>query len=159
MSEKLCAECGGIISPTRIAAIKDCELCKDCVEKSGDVERVMGYMTWEHKTAPTLVIDTPKAVNEFLGMTRRGPRPQLPFSPKKGISPSIDLSSNVLAKSADTADTASKLEGVEGTHAGAQNMLSSKCHPDRPRVSPSGKCAECALEWYRIRGLLYRAKT
>lgn len=126
---RLCATCGGGVGAKRLEAIPSASECTTCASKR-DVEVLQGYLTWEHKTAPVLVIASKREVSEVHRLSRKGPRPQLPMSSKT---------------------SSAGLQRTENTTGHAVNMLSAKCHPDRPRVSSSGKCIECASKWYSDR--------
>jgi hypothetical protein len=76
-----CGRCGHPISAARQAALPGETWCKDCVEATGDVERIKGAMTWEHKPAPTLVLG--KDAETVLRYARRGVHADLPLGSTK----------------------------------------------------------------------------
>lgn len=136
MYKKLCSTCREEIPPTRLSAIENCETCVKCSTELP----LQGIMTWEHKTAPTIHIGTQKEIEALQRFSRRGPRPQLPFSQRQ--------SGPLFLEQKGKANT---------LHMAATNMLSATCaHKERQRVGPSGKCAECALLWYETRSKLKR---
>lgn len=135
MFKKFCSTCHEEISPARIAALPNCNVCTKCSTELP----LRGIMTWEHKTAPTIHIGTQSEIEALQRFSRRGPRPQLPFSQRQQ-GPSFG-----------------RQEPIQ--QMAATNMLAASCtHKDRMRVSPDGKCAECALLWYEIRSKLKRRK-
>lgn len=130
-----CANCDMEIPEARRIALPEERWCKNCVEEAGDVDRLKGTMLWHHKTAPELYIANQQAVDLILRSSRSGVHAQLPMSSKKESAKTVAPPIRV-----DKEDL--NLEVVE---------LPARCHPDRPRATPSGLCIECATEWYRIR--------
>lgn len=51
-----CTSCDLPISTARLDAVPSATQCTYCLHSEGDVQRTSGFMTWEHKTAPTIVI-------------------------------------------------------------------------------------------------------
>lgn len=141
---RLCALCREEIATTRLLALPTTTLCIRCV---GEVPKVEGFMTWEHKTAPTINITAPGdgMIEQYRKWTRRGVHAQLPFSSK---SEPFGRAPKPLIRTIAVSSELAEREIVLGS---ATNILHAKCHPDRPRVNPQGKCLECALHWYKVR--------
>ncbi len=124
---KKCRQCGEEIPAARLAALPSTKTCIKCSK----VKPQKGFMTWEHKTAPTFNLVTEKEHEYFQKRTRKGVHASLPMGRKDA--------------------------GRGSSRAPAQydvvksNVPAARCHPDRPRVNSSGKCFECALEWYEKR--------
>src|SRR6516164_8544801 len=79
-SPRSCEACGELLSSERLTAIPDATQCVKCLEGEGDVYRVRGVMTWEHKTAPELVLGSD--AERLLPYQRRGFHAQLPLNSK-----------------------------------------------------------------------------
>lgn len=143
-TKKECANCGTEISSERREALPEERWCKDCVEKAGDVERVKGVMMWDHKTAP--YIYTGPGTDKLLAAQRTHLGANLPMTPRE--SPFT-----LNAVSAQNVSEGLNLKGRKEKD--CPNLVSklnpARCHPDRPRVSPDGKCLECAMKYYRRR--------
>lgn len=137
-----CKNCGMEISVERQAAVPGEQWCKDCVEKAGDVEPIRGVMLWHHKTAPELYIGP--GTDEILNGQRRGPHAQLGLGSKN---------SPVVVKSLQTFNLSSSLNLKDRPEPPSTLEPAvfhpSRCHPERPRVTPKGHCMECALLWYQ----------
>ena len=69
-----CERCHTPIPAERLAALPDTTRCVVCTEE----KPLRGFMSWEHKTAPTIVIGTEEAIAELRRNDRRGPHAQLP---------------------------------------------------------------------------------
>jgi hypothetical protein len=139
-----CANCGNSIPEARQLALPGETWCRDCVEADGDVERVRGAMTWEHKTAPTLVLG--HAADIIRGYDRRGFHAALPMN-----SPNNPRMQASAAKQQDLKDLRSIMREEETPAKTYDDVPRARCHPDRPKVGTSGKCYECAVKWYEER--------
>ena len=138
---RLCKCCELEISQARLNAIPDAEYCTICQKIQGDVPMIRGYMSWEHKTAPTIIIGDD--ADKLRSYDRHGFHAQLPLNSKNNPRMISSLSSQNLS-------SAIKVElPKEDTNLESVNVSSSRCHPNRPRVNPKGDCAECALLWYQ----------
>jgi hypothetical protein len=137
----LCANCQQPISEARRAALPDETWCKDCVEKDGDVERIRGAMTWEHKTAPTLVLG--HAADVIRGFDRRGFHAALPMNSPNN--PRMQASAEKQRDLKDLRDIINEVPTIPKTY---NDIPRAACHPDRPKVGTSRLCAECAVAWY-----------
>jgi len=140
---KLCVTCGKPIAAARLQAMPDATLCTEC-QAQDDVPRVTGFMSWAHKTAPEIIIG-PQA--EFLrAYDRKGVHAQLPMTNRE----------NHFIQEAEIRRAAiSNLREKELVKVAATVYVPrARCHPDRPKVTPTGHCEECAVNWYkrRIRG-------
>jgi hypothetical protein len=141
------------LTPARLAARPDAVQCVKCVCLHGDEPALRGRMVYDHKTAPSIEIGTRLAANP---------------PPRFGFGPSIRLdgyqtqqerrgAAGVLAFDAAAAigakarrDAAVELEPARLTHP-------ARCHPDRPRIGPSGQCLDCAMAQQRKRVQYARA--
>lgn len=143
-----CANCGQEIPKARRLALPGETWCVACVEASGDVERVQGAMVWNHKTGPELELGP--GVPTLLRFSRRGPHASLPFNSYEN--PRMQASRRAQAELQDLKkvlreEPESEVEVVVDGVA----SIPATCHPDRPKVSPDGKCVECCVEWYARR--------
>lgn len=132
-----CISCHNPIGSARLAAIPTTKTCVSC----SSVERVRGFMTWEHKTAPTFQVVTPRQHAWFQQYDRKRPAASLPMSAK---------STSAIVYSAPVESPV----GRPSTPPESDMSLvpRARCgHADRPQVGPSGKCVECALAYYEIR--------
>jgi RNA polymerase-binding transcription factor DksA len=62
-----CVKCKETINPLRVKALPNTRVCVKC----SSVERVSGFMSWEHKTAPTLNICTQEQAEQVRQQTKR----------------------------------------------------------------------------------------
>lgn len=67
---KTCVKCLKEIEYERISVLGDTNLCVSCAFKS-NTPRVVGYMEWSHKTAPTLRITDTQSLQQFKQDTNR----------------------------------------------------------------------------------------
>lgn len=126
----LCTSCKEEISAARLRAIPSAKHCVSCAQKD-DVPRTVGVMVWDHKTAPYAEIGTLLA-KETAGKSHRyGPHFRL-GSKTGGSFVSQPHPESVVAQTV-------RIEAR------------SICHPERPRIGPSGKCIECALTQQELR--------
>jgi hypothetical protein len=138
-----CIWCGNEIPKARQEAVPEEKLCKDCVEKSGDVDRIRGVMLWHHKTAPELYIGP--GTEKLLAAQRTHLGANLPFTSKES-----PFTRNAVATINLSEGLNLKQRKMEEPNL-VPELNPARCHPDRPRVSPDGKCVDCAMEWYRRR--------
>lgn len=144
----ICGNCGNEIPPARVAALPKETWCKDCVEKDGDVERITGVMIWEHKTAPELYMGP--GVKAIRAASRRGNHANLPFTSYEN--PFLQKSRRAQVELQETkAVLQEKPEPEFDSVLDGTSRVSASCHPERPKVSPDGKCLECCLDWYARR--------
>lgn len=99
---------------------------------------MLGYMSWEHKTAPFIQVVAQKEFDTYKRYDRKGVRSGLPMSPRtvSGISGSVTpVASNRPPNLRNDA-----------------TIPRARCgHNDRPQVGASGKCVECATAYYAMR--------
>ena len=137
---RYCSVCRTQISDARIAALPETRVCVNC----SDETPVKGFMTWEHKTAPKFQIVTPRQHAWFQQYDRKRPAASLPMSsrtPTIGM-PVLERTAPLRSLSASPVDASAPLSLVPFARCG---------HNDRPQVSSSGKCLECALRYYALR--------
>lgn len=140
-----CLTCHEEIPAARLRAVPRAQYC---VEHQPDV-RVMGSMTWEHKTAPVLVLQTPEQHAEFKAHSRKGVHAQLPMASKaRAQRESMGTftaggKGEVPARRQITREVAESLV--------VTNAVKAVCHPDRPAIGVQRKCADCAIRWYQER--------
>lgn len=134
-----CNKCHSPISSTRLEALPQTRVCVEC---STEVP-VVGYMSWEHKTAPVIQVVNTKEFATYQRYDRKGVRSGLPMSPRtvSGTSGSITP--------VFYADDASNTMVIRRNDA---EVPRARCpHTDRPQVSAAGKCLECAMAYYAVR--------
>ncbi len=136
-----CANCGNAIPEARRAALPEETWCRKCVEADGDVERVRGAMTWEHKTAPTLVIG--RAADIIRSYDRRGFHASLPMN-----SPNNPRMQASAEKQRDIQELHAIMREDPVIPKTYDDVPRARCHPDRPKVGTSRLCVECAGKWY-----------
>lgn len=73
-----CITCHEPIAAARLAAVPSATQCVACKSKRDD-KPTRGYMSWEHKTAPALIIGAD--ADKLRRYDRRGFHAQLPFTP------------------------------------------------------------------------------
>jgi hypothetical protein len=139
-----CATCDNEISAARLQAKPDATDCIDCATNN-DEPKSVGYMVWDHKTAPYVEIDSITAI-KFAGKRHRY-GPHIQFNPKEGLYGCAepmerartlrDLMERLRRENRNLPDPDSGLEPVMAYPA--------RCHPDKPRIGPNGLCLECAL--------------
>jgi hypothetical protein len=139
-----CGNCGEELSEARQEALPSETWCMACVEQSGDVERIRGVMTWEHKTAPTLVIG--HAADVIRSFDRKGFHAALPLNSPNN--PRMQASAEKQRDLKDLRAIAKEEPTIDKTY---DDIPRARCHPDRPKVGTSRLCAECAIEWYARR--------
>jgi hypothetical protein len=139
-----CGNCGKPLSEARRAALPQETWCRDCVEQSGDIDRIRGVMTWEHKTAPTLVLG--HAADTIRKFDRRGFHAALPLS-----SPNNPRMQASAEKQRDFKDLHAIINEEPTIEKSYDNIPRARCHPDRPKVGTSRLCPECAAAWYAKR--------
>lgn len=120
---RYCSGCRTVIPAARLDACPDTWYCVDCQSRS-DVPRVEGYLSWEHKTAPTTIIG--KAASLVRPYDRRG------F--KTAAKVETRISSGIGFRGA-----------VETIDADVVNTPRARCHPQEPRINAYGQCLDCAL--------------
>lgn len=123
--------CDAPISDARLAAVPNAVKCVDC-QALDDVPKTIGYMSWEHKTAPAIIIG--RDAELVRPYDRRGMKTAAKVENRNPVS---------VGMSRVGRDTR-----VDGS---VVNHTPSRCHPSQPRVSASGHCLSCAMRWYRLR--------
>ena len=98
-------------------------------------------MTWEHKTAPTLVLG--HAADVIRGFDRRGFHAALPMNSPNN--PRMQASAEKQRDLKDLRDIINEVPTIPKTY---NDIPRAACHPDRPKVGTSRLCAECAVAWY-----------
>lgn len=102
-----------------------------------------GYMSWEHKTAPFIQVVPQHEFETYKRYDRKGVRSGLPMSPRT-VSGTIGSITPVIY-----ADRASNTTPILRTDA---EIPRARCaHTDRPQVSSTGHCLECASAYYSNR--------
>lgn len=136
----ICEQCGQPIAAARLEAIPDATLCTEC-QSQDDVPRVTGFMSWAHKTAPEIIIGPEAEV--LRTYDRKGVHAQLPLGNRE----------NIFTQMAEIKREAiSNLREKKLVKAVATVMVPrARCHPDRPKITPDGKCEQCAVDWYARR--------
>lgn len=132
-----CSVCQKPLSKKRLLALPNTRVCVRCSSE----EPVHGFMTWEHKTAPTFQVVTPRQHAWFRQYDRKRPAASLPMSSKT----SADIiRADIPTRPQDTVTTPAESD--------MSLIPRARCgHSDRPQVGPSGKCVECALAYYALR--------
>lgn len=132
---RLCVKCQTPIEEKRLIALPDTRTCVACSE----TKKLVGHMTWEHKTAPTFNLVTPEQHETLQRHSRKGVHAQLPMS----------------SKGPSTLGVTSLKPQVEvppqDWHEDLSTIPAARCHPDRPKATLDGKCVECAVRWYKLR--------
>ena len=139
-----CANCGEEIPTARVAALPGETWCVKCVAASGDVERTTGFMSWEHKTAPTLVLGP--GADKLRQYDRRGFHASLPLNSPNN--PRMQQAAEKQRELQDLKAIAREEPVIEKTY---DDVPRAKCHPDRPKVGTSNLCLECSIAWYERR--------
>lgn len=99
---------------------------------------MLGYMSWEHKTAPFIQVVAQKEFDTYKRYDRKGVRSGLPMSPRtvSGVSGSV-------TPVASNRPSNLRTDAI---------VPRARCgHADRPQVGSSGKCVECATAYYAMR--------
>ena len=136
---KRCISCHAPISAARLAALPQ---TKTCAEHS--TERPMkGYMSWEHKTAPVIQVVPQREYETYKRYDRKGVRSGLPMSPRTVAGTTGSVTPVISAS--DASNTMNNRRTAEST------IPRARCHADRPQVSATGHCLECAAEYYSRR--------
>lgn len=147
---RLCSACHQQIADGRLAALPSATLCTSCVERSGDVERTIGFLSWEHKTAPTLITSAEvgqEAIRNLHRLSRKGNHASLPLV-GKGVAERA--TSFLLSSNHSHSPLTRGQSGNESDATRITNVVPAHCHPDRPAVA-NRKCLECCLNWYAMR--------
>lgn len=80
MSTRTCRACGDPIAPKRLEALPHTHTCVSCSSE----QPVRGFMSWEHKTAPTFQIVSPSADRWLQAHSHRsGPHAKLPMDARR----------------------------------------------------------------------------
>lgn len=132
-----CSVCHNPIADQRLQALPMTRVCVQCSSETP----VKGFMTWEHKTAPTFQIVNPRQHAWLQAHDRKRPAASLPMSSKT----SADIiRADIPTRPQDTVTTSAESD--------MSLIPRARCgHSDRPQVGPSGKCVECALAYYALR--------
>jgi DksA/TraR C4-type zinc finger protein len=145
-----CFVCHREIPETRLRALPDTTTCVGC----STVTPLQGVMTWEHKTAPTIVLGTKEELADLRRFQRRGVHAQLPMTSKSNAR--VVASAELLGKFESLrgrqrdGELDPSADGGTPTAVVVINERKARCHPDRTAVA-DGKCFECALAWYAKR--------
>lgn len=78
MPTRQCQQCHAAIPAARLTALPHTRTCVRC----STVQPPTGYMTWEHKTAPTFQLTTPDQQAWFHRHRRLTTGARLPMAPK-----------------------------------------------------------------------------
>lgn len=135
-----CSICQKLLSLQRLRALPTTQVCVQCSTETP----VRGFMTWEHKTAPTFQVVTPEQHAWLQQYDRKRPAASLPMSAKTTTAIMHTSSANVSVRPTDVhaSDPESNLSLIPRARCG---------HSERPQVGPSGKCVECAIAYYAVR--------
>jgi hypothetical protein len=128
-----CFRCHSEIAEARLRALPSTQTCVSCSREAP----LKGSMTWEHKTAPALEVQTQEQFEAFRRHSRKGVHASLPLA----------------RRTSEGAPSIAPQEPVQGVRVNAPRA---RCHPDRPAVS-YGRCFECSVEWYNNRAKLRAA--
>lgn len=139
-----CSSCGEVISEARLRAIPHTTLCIRCASEN-DVPRTKGYMSWEHKTAPALILG-PDAESLLHYDKRRFFGSSLRLNSPKNFRISESMKDRNLSQTVKETEPSTDTTPFETV-----NRAPAVCHPERERVSPDGKCLQCVQEWYTRR--------
>jgi len=148
---RLCSLCGVEISQERLLALPNVRECISC-RKENDVTHTTGFMSWEHKTAPSIVTSAEvgeEGIRYLRKHDRRGVHAQLSLGSAKN--PRLVASMRTTVGRAEFDAIRPRQEEAEPPLERLTDGLAAHCHPARPRVGPSGHCLECAIEWYSRR--------
>lgn len=104
-------------------------------------------MLWHHKTSPELYIGP--GTEAILREQRKGPHAQMAFASKNNERMLKSLQNFNLSEGMNLRDRSVKMEELEQV-----NRPMARCHPDKPRATPDGKCLDCVKDYYarRMRG-------
>lgn len=138
---RLCRVCRNSIADNRLAALPNTTVCLNCSSETP----VKGFMTWEHKTAPKFQVVTPRQHEWFQRYDRKRPSASLPMTAKTPNGIVHGGSGRVSRPSPPNVPTVAPEDA-------ASMIPRARCaHKDRPQVSSSGKCLQCALDYYALR--------
>lgn len=132
-----CSVCHNPIADQRLQALPMTRVCVQCSSETP----VKGFMTWEHKTAPTFQIVNPRQHAWLQAHDRKRPAANLPMS-QRTASASLPALASGPVVSTPVVDADNPLSLIPRARCG---------HSDRPQVGPSGKCVDCALAYYALR--------
>lgn len=141
-----CKGCGLAIPEARMRALaNNVEFCVDCAA-ADDEPKSVGFMVWDHKTAPELEINTITAIKRAGKKHRYGPHFQ--FDPKEGLYGCAAPMERALSLNELGERLRREHQGLPEPDADLEvvNSHPARCHPDRPRIGPSRLCLPCALE-------------
>jgi hypothetical protein len=149
-----CRICGEPIPQRRLDALPNTYTCLKC----SDEPKVKGFMTWEHKTAPTINIVNDEQLASAHSMSRKG------FNAYLGVN---SYNNPRLVRSViSAAETSSAADLIRRDRHGVVDLPTNeivdvvvasvthppaRCHPDKPRANSSGLCLECSIDWYHKR--------
>lgn len=139
---RLCQTCQTPISALRLEALPTTQTCVACSTE----EPLRGSMVWEHKTAPSLEVQTSETFETFRRMSRKGMHASLPLQ-----SPTNPRLGNARGDAWENEATRAILREIDEPDTESINVRPSKCHPDKPRINPRGDCVDCAVAWYERR--------
>lgn len=77
---KICIKCGEEIPAGRVKALPNIKVCVGC----STTNKVSGFMSWEHKTAPSLNICSAEDADKVYKLTRRRGQGVIPGIRMKG---------------------------------------------------------------------------
>lgn len=150
-----CRTCHERLTDARLLAVPDAVQCVACVTREGDEPPLVGVMTWEHKTAPSIEIGTRFAVAEAGAKHSYGPHFWMPSTSNPKLAKEVEDETDERIE----ADLVREVSGAKlraTTYHDAPilepvSRRAARCHPDRPAVVPSGHCLDCATAWYTRR--------
>ena len=129
-----CSGCGCEIPEARLKALPSTETCVGCSEE----EKVQGLVVWDGKHTPILQVY---------------PHGKLPHD-RKGFHADIGANSvnnPRLVQSMANLDLSLKIKLEAPIAYQPVNLAPDRCHPERARAVPDGRCAECAVDYYKKR--------
>lgn len=137
-----CTFCSVEIPAARLKAVPEATLCAEC-QAQDDVPLLTGYMSWEHKTAPELIIG-PEA-DKLRAYDRRGFHAQLPLNSKNNprmLQSLVTVNLSLAIREELPVEERNLVPVIQNP---------ARCHPKRPRMNVAGDCLICALEKQALR--------
>lgn len=149
MNGRLCITCQEQIAESRLKALPNTRHCVKCSE----TKPVKGYMTWEHKTAPTFQVVSPEQYRVLSGWERHNFNASLPFNSMKNpflvkAAQSITDRAEVRKLLHEEKPEPSFAERVDAGEFERLQVPTCKVCEKEPRATPSGHCVSCAARWY-----------
>ena len=129
-----CEGCGEDIPQARLDALPTTKVCVTCSTE----EPVQGLLVWDGKHTPILQTYERGKMPE----DRKGFHAQLPFN---------STNNPRMVKSMANLNLSDQVKLKPPEEYTVTDQPPARCHPGSPRVTPDGKCLECALAYYKRR--------